>query len=65
MKHHQLLIAVVLLALAALADAAATYNCRVTRLDSNHIAVVCDDGADPTGYKQGNAVVMSCVSERK
>lgn len=58
-------IAVVLLLLCALCAAAerakAVY--KITRLSTMSVGISCLNGADPTGRKVGDVVIMSCGKE--
>ena len=36
---------------------------KVTRMSTTEVGISCNNGADPTGIKVGNTVVMSCTEE--
>ena len=51
---------VILAALALAAAAASKYTCQVKRLSGNEVGISCANGADPTGTKVGDTVIISC-----
>lgn len=55
-----LTLATIVLALALAAGAASKNICQVKRLSTNEVGISCANGADPTGVKIGETVVMSC-----
>lgn len=56
-----ILICVTVLDLAAVAyGAASRYIVHVSRIGNAAVAVSCMNGADPTGTKVGEAVIMTC-----
>lgn len=36
------------------------YNIKAAHLGPNAVAIVCLNGADPTGIKQGDVLIISC-----
>lgn len=57
----KLQIAIVLL-LTGIAYAAGAIKsvCKVTHLGSNDVGITCTNGADPTGRKYGDVLIISC-----
>lgn len=54
-------VALAILVLVSLAVAErAAYVCKVAHLGTNVVAIVCTNGADPTGSKAGDALIISC-----
>jgi hypothetical protein len=58
MKTLTLTLAVLLFASALLAESKYILNAK--RLSSTEEAISCSNGADPTGVKVGNTLVISC-----
>lgn len=44
----------------ALAFAAGTSVIKISRLSDTQAAISCKNGADPTGRKEGDVVIISC-----
>lgn len=56
---------VTILAVLALAAVAATKTiCQVKRLSTSEVGISCANGADPTGTKIGDTVIISCGNDR-
>lgn len=55
-----LTLATILAALALAAGAASKNICQVKRLSTNEVGISCANGADPTGTKVGETVIISC-----
>ena len=56
---RKLLFAVVFVGSLA-AQRAEKYICKSTHLGVNAVAITCLNGADPTGTKVGNTLIISC-----
>lgn len=46
--------------LSALVMAESKYICKVAHLGTNTVAITCTNGADPTGRKEGDILLISC-----
>lgn len=51
------------IALLLLAGSAPKPIYKITRLSSTEVGISCTNGADPTGRKVGETVIMSCGKE--
>jgi len=62
----KLQIAIVLL-LTGIAYAAGSIKsiCHVTHLGATDVGITCTNGADPTGHKYGDVLIISCGSPSK
>lgn len=55
---------ILVFSLAAVAQVREKPACKVSRLNPLEVAISCLNGADPTGYKAGNSLIISCGQEK-
>jgi len=52
-----------LLLLTSAAGSTTDYVARTKRIDNYRVVITCSNDADPTGFKVGNALVITCANE--
>ena len=57
---RRMIVAMLMLAVPTMAGDKPKPNYKVTRLSVEQVAISCVSGGEPTGYKHGDVLIISC-----